>query len=260
MRLTILAALFLSIAFIPHLNFRKLYLRWIELLKNIIPEVFPALDQAFQKAGLSKKWKDALLFFISLSTPVGIFYLMVAHIQDGIHLRDMSNYILISFSPFVGYGLVVFIGKRRHQRLSNDIRQIYRSLRLVLRSGGTCENAIRKSVNYTTVLKPYLEGLLVNWGSADYELLKIRDTFKTVPVESLVAYLIELKNGINQTLIENVERQERFLSDELTRGVERDNEIVEKVTQGSFILFLFAQFYLFGMPLFEYSMQVFRTM
>lgn len=255
MKSLILIALLLFFAFIPFLRI-GIYEIWIDVLKKLMPELFWEVEKAVSKSGLPKTWEFYLLIAFSLTAPLGGIYLLVAYFFFKI---SMVNFVLISVSPFLVYGYVYLKGAIRFRNINNDVRQVYRVLRLVLTAGGAGEDAISKAIKYTSDITPSLEGLLINWGSAEDELMKMKDLYKTPEVDALVSFIFEVKRSITPRLVTSIERQERSLGNSQSREIQKANKRDEAFSNAFYFLFLFSQFYLLVQPLIVESTRVFTT-
>jgi len=256
----ILAGGLLLVGFLPHFSLDRIYNLWFQLVKRVMPELFVEIETLVRESGLNKQWEALLVLWFSLSIPAAsIFFAITLKYSIFNYLFNLLVFLGTSISPFVTYLLIRLKGRRRYKSINSDIRQVYRSLRLVLRAGGTAEEALSKGVKYTTILQNYLEGVLVNWGDSGEYLDQMRKRFNNLEVDSLAAYLLEIKRDVSPELVKSIERQEKRLADfrvqEIERAVKRD----ETQAQVIFVLFLIAQFYLVAMPIINEAASVFRS-
>lgn len=252
----VILVIILAIAFLPHIDSDKLYNHLSQWVNKMSPELLASIEGVVARAGCTRTWEKYLLLWFVLGFPCGFLYFIFA-VQMGIY--NFGIHFSLSFSFFLGYLILVVVGRRRQKLMQADIRAVYRALKLVLRAGGTGEDALRAAIKYTKVLQKPLEGVLINWGEASYELLKLRNKFKGVDIENLVAYLLEVKKGISQGLIENIERQEQQMVFENGIAQAKANQLDDDIAQVTFSLFLLSQVYLVVMPLINENVRTFQN-
>lgn len=247
--------LILLIAFAPYVSSDKIndvLQRWAS---KLLPELVVSIEKVVSRAGFPKVWEKYLLLWFFLGFPLGFLYFYIA---AKLQVYSFGLQCLISLSFFLGYLFLHLMGSRRERMIKADIRAVYRALKLVTRAGGSGEDALHKALKYTKILHQPLEGVLINWGEASYELMKLRTKYKGVDIENLVAYLLEVKKGISQGLIDNIERQEQQMVFEKEKDEARANQLDDDIAQITFSLFLLSQVYLVVMPLINENVRTFQ--
>lgn len=262
MQMLLVSAGLLIIGFLPHLNnikIKSITGICTSILKKTVPKIVIEIEKVVRTLGVENKnrWVFLMSTWFVCSFPLGILYMLIS---NKLFQTSYFIYFLISFSPFLGYFILDIQGKRRYSKINHDIRQVYRALKIVTRAGGSGEDAIKKAIKYTTVLKKHLEGVLINWGEAEYEFLKLRNMINNIEFETLITYLLEIKNDITPELIDNIERQEHQMALQYAKELEEKNKRDDGIAQLSFGLLLLAQFYLVAMPLINENIRIFEAL